>query len=83
MLDRPAFIKRFADEFELDGLVGTERLLDDLEFDSLELLRVALFLEIVCDVELPEQVDYESLCVDDIWHYYQVQATRRDETLAP
>ncbi|MGH9212798.1 MAG: acyl carrier protein [Acidimicrobiales bacterium] len=77
MLDRSTFIERFAEEFELKSApVGSDRVIGDLGFDSLEVMRLVLFMEIVCGVELPEQVDMETLNVEDVWHYYQVQASR-------
>ena len=81
-MDRSQFFDGLTEEFELDPAPsGVERVIQDLGFDSLELMRLGMFLEIVCDVELPEQVDYDTLTIDDVWHYYLVQASRRPDSV--
>ena len=77
VLDRSSFLKCLADEFELSGaLTGAETLIDDLEFDSLQLLRLSIFIKDRFGSELPEQVDYDTLKVDDVWYYYHIRASQ-------
>jgi hypothetical protein len=78
VLDRTTFFSLLSEEFLLQGeLRGSETLIEDLGFDSLELYRLAAFMDDHGTV-LPEQLDYDTLKLEDVWYYYQVQATRTE-----
>lgn len=77
LLDRATFCSRLANEFAVEvSVAGTAKLIDDLGFDSIECLRLCVYIESEYGVRLPEQLDYESVTIDDIWHYYEVQVSR-------
>ncbi len=46
------------------------RLVDDLHLDSLDLLRLTIFVESLAPIELPEQMDPADVTVGDLYHYY-------------
>lgn len=46
------------------------RLVDDLHLDSLDLLRLVIFVESLAPIELPDQLDPSDATVGDLYHYY-------------
>lgn len=85
------FVGRFAAEFGLDHadaptLVRGTRLVGDLGFDSLELFRVNILLDMLAGVLVPEDLDaMADFTLGDVHYYYvtyleqQAEAARRDE----
>ncbi len=72
LVGQEQFIRLLAIEFDLqeENLRPGSRLADHLEFDSLEILRLAVFLEMLVPFDLPEGADFDSLTVGDIYGLY-------------
>jgi hypothetical protein len=80
----PISLERFVELFGFEFDIPAERidadalLVDLIQLDSLEQLRLALFMEMLLPAcELPEQLALEDIRVRDIYHYYSVESARR------
>lgn len=72
------FRERFAAEFDLplDSVNADSRLIDDLGFDSFELFRTAIFLEMLTPIDLPDEFAVTALTLGDVYQFYAVEASR-------
>jgi acyl carrier protein len=77
------FKRLFADEFELDEgeLSRDTRLVTELAFDSFELFRVAIVVEMLAPIDMPENVDIDSLTLGQVYDHYAVNAAVLDSGL--
>jgi len=73
-LDR--FLEVIQEHFKLAELPsGSALVIDDLGFDSLDLLHLMVLLETMLpNFELPEQLDLDDLTLLDAYHYYSIRA---------
>ena len=85
VLTLDVFLSRFAAEFQLplDALSEHTRLIEDLGFDSFELFRVMIFLEMLTPVDLPEDLSLESLTLRMVYDFYVAEAARPDHERYP
>lgn len=72
------FADRFAVEFGVAEdrwpLPATTRLVADLGFDSLDLFRVSILLDVLAGVLVPEDLDaLDDFTLGDVHYYYRVQ----------
>lgn len=75
MLSRERFLSLFEQEFDLEpGTVDfSTRLVFDLCFDSVEFLRVVLFLEELSEFEWPkDSPDFSQLTVANLYQFHCV-----------
>jgi len=72
------FCKLFGREFDVDpGSLSEDTLLSSfLRLDSFELLRLAIFLESLTPVDLPDVVDPSTLTMGNIYNVYAVAAAQ-------
>jgi hypothetical protein len=80
------FVDRFSFEFDIpvEQLDPEALLVSTFDFDSLELLRLRLFLEMLLPgFELPDQLSLDDLRLQDVYHYYCLEAERVGETGSP
>jgi acyl carrier protein len=72
------FCKLFGREFDIepDALRQDTLLSSLLRLDSFELLRIAIFLESLTPVDLPDAVDPNTLTVGHLYNVYAVAATQ-------
>jgi hypothetical protein len=80
------FVDRFSFEFDIpvEQLDPDVLLVSTFNLDSLELLRLRLFLEmLVPGLELPDQLSLDDVRLRDVYHYYCLEAERVAETGGP
>ncbi len=72
------FLALFAREFDLDVAVirPTTRLQGDLDFDSLELLRAACFMEMLVPFDFPDEKVAADVTLADLYSVYCSEKTR-------
>jgi acyl carrier protein len=70
------FVKLLATEFELDPvcLVRATRFVGDLDFDSFQFFRLAVFIEMLAPIDVPDDVDLDALTVGALYDFYAVEA---------
>ncbi len=78
------FAERFAIEFDVAEerrpLPPTTRLVADLGFDSLDLFRVSILLDVLAEVLVPEDLDaLDDFTLGDVHYYYQVQIEQKPD----
>ncbi len=78
------FAERFAIEFDVAEerrpLPASTRLVADLGFDSLDLFRVSILLDVLAEVLVPEDLDaLDDFTLGDVHYYYQVQIEQKHE----
>lgn len=78
------FLGRLASEFDLEGrdppLAAETRLRADLGFDSLDLLRLSIFLDALAGVLVPEDLELvDEITLGDVHYYYLTLLSNRDE----
>jgi acyl carrier protein len=73
-----SFQKIFGDFFELDPTEVSldARLVDDLGFDSIMFLEIALLLEAYADQAVDDDLLSSLLTVGDVYHYYATFKSR-------
>lgn len=76
------FAERFAVEFDVPAerrpLPPSTRLVADLGFDSLDLFRVSILLDVLAEVFVPEDLDaLDDFTLGDVHYYYRVQVEQR------
>lgn len=54
-------------------------LIGDLGLDSLDLIRIVAVVESLAPIEIPEDLPVEDATIRDLYHYYEVTATRLRE----
>lgn len=62
------------DEIDPSSIIPEARLIADLDLDSLQLLRVAAFVESLAPIILPDQLDPADATIGDLHHYYRTLA---------
>jgi acyl carrier protein len=74
------FCSLFRDEFELDDrpLSRDTHLVNDLGFDSLELFRLAILVEMLAPIDLPDEIDFNTLTIGSVYDHYAVTAALLD-----
>jgi hypothetical protein len=74
------FCTLFRDEFVLgdDSLSRDTRLIHDLAFDSLQLFRLAIFVEMLAPIDLPAEIDFDALTLGAVYDHYAVTAALLD-----
>lgn len=85
ILSSEEFLARFAVEFDLgEQPVSTStRVVADLDFDSLDLLRLSVFLDVIGDAVVPEGLEeLADFTLGDIYHYYRVSREQRGDVEA-
>jgi acyl carrier protein len=72
------FITLFANEFQLDEqtLSRDTYIVQDLDFDSLELFRLMLFVEMLAPIDLPDRVNFDELTLGSIYDHYAAEAVQ-------
>jgi acyl carrier protein len=65
-----------AQELEIaeDALTREARFVLDLDFDSFQLFRLAIFVEMLAPVDIPAEIDIETLTVGAVYEHYAVEA---------
>lgn len=84
ILSYDEFAERFAIEFDVAEerrpLPPTTRLVADLGFDSLDLFRVSILLDVLAEVLVPEDLDaLDDFTLGDVHYYYQVQIEQKPD----
>ncbi len=82
VLEFEEFAERFAVEFDVEEgrrpLPPTTRLVADLGFDSLDLFRVSILLDVLAEVFVPEDLDaLDDFTRCDVHYYYRVQIEQK------
>lgn len=72
------FLALFAREFDLEisDISPTTRLQADLDFDSLELLRAACFMEMLVPFDFPDEDIAVDVSLADLYGIYTTEKTR-------
>ncbi len=70
------FVALFAREFDLeeDHLTRNTCIVHDLGFDSLELFRLMIFLEMLAPIDLPEDINLDDLTIGTVYDHYAAEA---------
>lgn len=80
VLDADEFLDALRSEFEgeldPDRIDLRARLIDDLELDSLQVLRLVVFVESLGDIELPDDLDLGDASLGDLHYYYDILVRR-------
>lgn len=85
VLEFEEFAERFAVEFDVAEerrpLPSSTRLVADLDFDSLDLFRVSILLDVLAEVLVPEDLDaLDDFTLGDVHYYYRVQVEQKRDT---
>ena len=85
VLEFEEFAERFAVEFDVAEerrpLLSSTRLVADLGFDSLDLFRVSILLDVLAEVLVPEDLDaLDDFTLGDVHYYYRVQVEQTRDT---
>lgn len=85
VLEFEEFAERFAVEFDVAEerrpLLSSTRLVADLGFDSLDLFRVSILLDVLAEVLVPEDLDaLDDFTLGDVHYYYRVQVEQKRDT---
>jgi acyl carrier protein len=70
------FCALFREEFGLHDteLSSETNLVNDLAFDSLELFRLAILIEMLAPIDMPADIDFDALTIGAVYHHYAVTA---------
>jgi len=74
------FCTLLAQEFDVDAstLSRDTHVVDELAFDSLELLRLSIFIEMLAPIDMPTDVDFKALTLGAVYDHYAVNAATID-----
>jgi acyl carrier protein len=74
------FCTLFRAEFALEegSLARDSRLVYDLGFDSLQLFRLSIFVEMLAPIDLPAEIDFDALTLGSVYDHYAVTAALLD-----
>jgi acyl carrier protein len=65
-----------AGEFEIaeHSIVRDTNFVIDLDFDSFQMFRLAIFIEMLAPIDIPDSIDLQALTVGAVYDHYAVEA---------
>jgi acyl carrier protein len=78
-----ALAVEFVEEIDRAELVPEAGLVRDLDLDSLQLIRLAAFVESLAPIELPDDLDPGDATLADVFYYYETITERAASAAVP